>query len=220
MRFLHIDREDIHARGKVTLERTEESGMDSITLTIHALPPTYAQDAEMEVPSPQRPRIGISRNKKGIIDKDGQGRPIMLYDEENPDYQAELREVQQLQAVKMIVDALDPAEAKFETRRDSMPPKEYYKRIREEMREYGLSLGDYVTLVRAITNVSNLSEEDVEAAGLDFFGTASSRRRSSNIGSAGRWAGASTAGQPSPSENAPDGSQKIDSSEPLTVTGT
>lgn len=216
MRFLHIDREDIHARGKVTLDRPES--MEPVTLTIHALPPTYAQDAEKEVPSPERRRLGLSRNKKGIIDKDAQNRPIMLYDDENPEYVAALREVNELQSIKMIYDALDPQEVEFETKRDSMPPRKFYERVRAELHEIGFSVGDLVRLVKAIVELSNLTDEDIEAAGLDFFGTESSRRRMKSAGSSGQWADSGTSGQSSQSESVPSGSPTTGSNEIASAT--
>lgn len=203
MRLLHVECADIHNRGTVTIERDPDSGIEPITLTIHALPPTYGQDAEKEVPSPKPPRLGLSRNKKGMLDKDEQNRPIMLYDDDDPEYLFELREVQQLQAMKMIVDAMDPGEVQFETTRDGMPPRKYYEAIRGELIKYGFSLGDYVNLVKAISRVSNLKEEDVAAARLDFFEMPDSRRRSSSGASAGKWAGDTPTGQPSPKTNEP-----------------
>lgn len=206
MRLLHIEAADIHNRDVITLNRSEESGLKPITLTIHALSPTHAQDAEIEIPSPRPPKVGFVRNKRGMLDKDEMNRPIMEYDDDEPAYQAELREVQQLQAMKMIVDALDPGEVEFETKKGNTPPRQYYERIRDEMTKYGFSLGDYVTLIKAIARVSNLKEEDIAAARLDFFEGKESHRRTSSIGSSGRWAGHTETGPSSTSPSEPDGS--------------
>lgn len=171
MRLAQTEATNIRNRSTVTLERSEESGLEPITLTIYALPPTYADEAEAEIPSPNPPFKGLSRNKKGRLDKDDQGRPIKLYDEQDPGYVKESQVVKQLQSVKMVVDALDLKEANFETQKEGMDPKDYYTAIRQEMKDYGFSIGDLVKLIEAVAAVSNIDEETAGKAKADFFET-------------------------------------------------
>jgi hypothetical protein len=170
MRLKNLDLTSIQNKTTFTLERAEDSGLPSITFTLHALSPDYPDEAENEIPSPKAPRLGVSRDKKGRIDKDAQGRPVMLYDEQDEEYQKKLRNVNSLQAMKMIVDALDPDEVQFAVSRDGMTPAEYYAAVRREMTAFGISLGDYSALIKAVAAVSNLDEKDIKAARADFFG--------------------------------------------------
>lgn len=171
MRLAQTEATSIRNRGTITLERAEESGLEPIRLTIYALPPTYADEAEAEIPSPRAPFKGFSRNKKGRLDKDDQGRPIKMYDEQDPDYVTESAAVKQLQSVKMVVDALDPSEVSFETQRNGQPPREYYAAVRQEMTAFGFSIGDMVKLIEAVAEVSNIDQETTDQAKSDFFET-------------------------------------------------
>lgn len=171
MRLAQTEATNIRNRATITLERSKESGLEPITLTIYALPPTYADEAEAEIPSPRAPFKGVSRNKKGRLDKDDQGRPIKLYDEQDPEYVKESGIVKQLQSVKMVVDALDPDEVSFETEKNGQQPMEFYAAVRREMTAFGFSIGDIVKLIEAVAEVSNIDQETTDQAKADFFET-------------------------------------------------
>ena len=171
MRLAQTEATNSRNRSTVTLKRNEASGIPPISLTVYALPPTYVDDAEVEIPSPTPPVKGWVRDRKGRLDKDGRGRPIKNYDEDDPEYQKQLRVARQLQSVKMVYDALDPTEITFETSRDGKTPAAYYAGIREELMAFGFSVGDLVTLVQAVTETSGLDEEMAERARADFFET-------------------------------------------------
>jgi len=171
VRLAQTEATNIRNRSTVTLERSEESGLEPIKLTIYALPPTYGDEAEAELPSPKSPYQGFSRNKKGRLDKDDQGKPIKMYDEQDAEYVKESQIVRQLQSVKMVVDALDPSEVEFTSHKDESNPKEYYASIRQEMTDFGFSVGDMVKLIEAVAEVSNIDEETAGKAKADFFET-------------------------------------------------
>lgn len=164
MRLAQTERTNIRNRTTVTLEREDES----VTLTVYALPPTYADEAEEELPSPQPRKLGVSRDKKGRLDKDEMGRPVYDYDEDDEQYKRDLRAVKELQSIKMIVDALDPEEVSFEAKKDANP-RLYYEAVRREMTSFGFSIGDIVAIVKAVGRVSGIDDEAMKAARTDFF---------------------------------------------------
>lgn len=168
MRLVQTEATNIRNRSTVTLERSEESGLEPINLTIYALPPTHADEAEAEIPSPQPPFKGLSRNRKGRLDKNDEGKPIKMYDEHDPEYVKESQAVRQLQSLKMVIDALDPNEVSFETQRDGVEPRAYYEAVRQEMTDYGVSLGDLVKLIEAVADVSAIDTETANKAKADF----------------------------------------------------
>lgn len=155
-------------RAKATVELPRPDG--PIRLTVYALPPDYPEQAERELPSPSPKRKGFHTIGKRLA-KDGRGRPIPLYDEEDPAYKAELNRMQMLQSVKMIHAALDPSEVTFETSPNGQNPVEFYQAIRAEMAAFGFSVGDLSHLVEGVADVSNIDRGDLAAATSDFFAT-------------------------------------------------
>jgi len=157
----------------VDLRRKEHK----VQLTVRALQSDFMTDSEKEIPSPVPPRLGISRDKKGRIDRDpATGRPVMLYDEEDHAYIAAASEAKVLQTFKLIVDALDPSEVTFEAKRDDFDTAaEFYQACRREMDALGFSIADYTALAKAVADVSDISEEDLAVAEAGFFEKGSSR---------------------------------------------
>lgn len=180
MRLTNIDQTSIRNKSVVTLERSSESGLPDIRLTIYALPPTYPDDAEAELPSPQARFTGFAKDGKGRVEKDANNKPVKLYDDDDPDYLKELARVRQLQSIKMIYDATDHDEIQFDAKLDSQKPEEFYTAIRQEMNDFGFSLGDFVALIEAVSEVSGIDDEDLEAARTDFFEPAISPSASSS----------------------------------------
>ena len=167
MRLLQDDRTSVRNVNRVELKRASDK---ALTLTVRALSPTYPEDAERELPSPVAPFRGeYIRDKRGRIEKDERGQPIRVLDEQDPKYLADVRETQQLQTVKMIVDALDPAEVQFTISRDGIDPKTYYQAVRQEFTAFGFSIGDLAALVRAVAEVSGIDDGAIRAARADFF---------------------------------------------------
>ena len=167
MKLLNDDRTSVRNVTQVILRRV---GGYTVTLTVRALLPTYPEDAERELPSPVLPWKGeFVRDKRGKVEKNERGHPIKIHDDQDPKYLAELREVQQLQTVKMIVDALDPAEVQFTATRDGQDPQAYYRAVRAELAAFGFSVGDLAALVRAVAEVSGIDEVAIRSARADFF---------------------------------------------------
>lgn len=140
----------------------------AIVLRVHNLPPDYGESVESELPTPVATRAGWEKDEKGRLVQGPDGRPLPKYLTDDGGYRKRLREVQQLQAVKMIVDALVPGQIEFGVRREDEEPMEYYRAIRQEMKEFGFGVGDFVALVTAISDVSGVSEEEVKAATAGF----------------------------------------------------
>lgn len=142
---------------------------DVIALRFRALPPTYADDAEGVLPSPDPPRVGPLRGKGGIIERDGAGRPIIEYNELDAKYVSDTRNVNELQGIKMIVDAALPDQFAFSAELNGAGDHVlYYETIRTELAEFGFNLGDVMRMIRAIRQVSGISDADMKA-GLEGF---------------------------------------------------
>lgn len=162
--------------------RPEGWGDDAppITLTVRSLPPDYGEKTEELLPSPTPPRLGPEM-VNGRVVRDEDNRPLIKYDEHNPEYRKELRETNQLQSVKMILDGLMPGQIEFET--PGSPEEDaraFYRGIRDEMTAFGFGLGDHLRLVEEIARVSNIDERDLEGATAGFFEKESSPSSSSN----------------------------------------
>lgn len=204
MRLKGYSGEFIRDYRKITLDRPD--GTPPVMLTVHALPSTFMDEAELEIPSPTPPKLGVSRNKKGRIDRDAvSGRPLILYDEQDPDYLREVAKVRVLQTFKMIIDALDPDEIEFEADKPSMTPRAYYEACRKEMDAFGFSLGDYNALMQAVSDLTGVSEEDMQLAESDFFKRARLPSDSLNTKSVKPWGGTTGAGLGSVESIEPDG---------------
>ena len=168
MRLLKLGADVTSIRDHRTVMLSRGNGQQ-ITLTVRALPSSYLEDAEAEIPSPQPPPLGVSRNKRGQIDKDpATGRPIMLYDEQEIDYVRGVARARTLQTFKMIVDSLDPDEVTFEADKSKLAPAEYYAACRAEMDDMGFGLADISALMTAVAELSDLTTADLEVEERDF----------------------------------------------------
>lgn len=166
MRIKGHDAANIRDHTTVTLPR--RAGQP-ITLKLYALPSSYMDAAEREIPSPQPPQLGPLRDRKGRPEFDAAtGRAIILYNDRDPKYQADLGAAKVLQTFKMIVDSLDPDQVQFSAKKDA-DPKAYYEACRREMDELGFGLADYQVLAKAVAELSALSSDDVKVAESDFL---------------------------------------------------
>ena len=165
MRIEGHDAKSIKPTADVVLKRAT----GDITLTVGALTPDFADKQEADLPSPQPRRIGFAKNKRGVVQlHPTTGKPIVTYDEDDPAYKAKRSKIQQLQTVKMIVDALEPGQLVFDTKRGG-DALEYYEGVRSEMVSFGFTVGDFRVLLDAITEVSGMDDEELEEATADFF---------------------------------------------------
>lgn len=168
MRLTNDDRANI--RDHTVVELARKSG-PPIKLTLWSVGPDYMERAEAELPSPVPKRTGFVKDRRGQLQiKDG--RPVPLYDTEDPTFRRETKRIGRLQTIKMIHDALDPSEVQFTVERNGGDPAAYYEAIERELHEFGFSLGDLKTLMDGVVEVSNMRREDVDAAKADFFETA------------------------------------------------
>lgn len=164
MRIKGHDATSIKPTRDVALRR--EDG--DITLIVSALTPDFADKQEADLPSPQPRRLGFAKDKRGVQLHPTTGKPIVLYDEEDPGYLTKRSKMAQLQTVKMIVDAIEPDQLVFNTKLGP-DPIEYYEGIRSEMVSFGFTVGDFRALLDAITDVSGMDDEELEEATADFF---------------------------------------------------
>jgi len=165
MRIQGLEARSIRNETIVTLPRVN---MDDIEITVVAIPQTVVDDAEQELPTPQPRRKGPLRGRKGRVETDAAGRVIYEYDAEDPKYLAELQAVGQLQAVRLIMKGVKPGQFEFDAKMGA-DPRAYYEAVRREMADFGISIGDIVTIANAINEISGISDDEMRAATEDFF---------------------------------------------------
>lgn len=165
------DVNDITDRRTVLL-REDDPDLPDIELTLEALPPDWDDEVERELPSPNPPRVGVEKKSSGrpVFDPDT-GRPVPRYDEHDEGFLRERREINKLQSVKMVVDGLADGEVAFDATFDPNNPRDYYRDVLREMKEFGFGMGDLVTVIEEIGELSGISEDELDRAKRDFFET-------------------------------------------------
>ena len=139
-----------------------------MTIQIQALPPDYDDAVEAELPSPQPGRLGVEKDENGKVILDENQKPIIRYEDDDPAHIKAANENGKLHAIYLLVKGLVPGQIEFETERDPDKPREFYKAIMGELRDFGFSMGDLLKFVRAISKLSGITEEDIKAAEADF----------------------------------------------------
>ena len=93
----------------------------------------------------------------------------MEYNDLDPKYVAAVRNINELQGIRMIVDAALPDQFAFAAELNGAGNHvQYYEAIRAELSEFGFSIGDVMVMVRAIRKVSGISDADMKA-GVEGF---------------------------------------------------
>jgi len=172
MRLKNHEVQSIRETGQFVLRDDEEHG--TIVLEIQALPPDFDEETEEQLPTPQPKRLGPERDKKGRVVLGTDGKPVIRYDESDSAYRESRREHTKLQAVKIVLDGVRPGQMEFSTAKpEGGDWPAFYRDALLEMKAFGFSLGDILDLVKAITNLSNIGEEEVKRAEEVFFEAAS-----------------------------------------------
>ena len=162
MRLGNYDVETIRTSDRVILR-------DGIEVEIQPLPPDWDDLVARELPPPRPKQIDVERDRKGKILHDDTGRPIPKYDVENEGYQRALARHQKRQALHMLLTGLAPGEMLFDAERGE-DLGAYLDAVLEELKAFGFSMGDLIRVVKAIGNLSGLTDEDLEVAERSFFG--------------------------------------------------
>ncbi len=156
----------IHQKETVQLR----NGDQPIEWEICALPPDYDDTSEAELSTPMPRRLGIETSgpkNRPVIDPET-GRAVIKYDDQDIGYLKELRETKKLQVVKMLVDGSAPGQVQFESQLDPADPKAHYRAVLQELKEFGFSMGDLLTIINRIGTLSNLGEDEVKSAEAGF----------------------------------------------------
>ncbi len=139
----------------VTLGRP---GGKSVTLTVSALPLGYWDDVEQWIPEPRPPQSGFVRDTDRALAKDAQGRPVAEYDRDDPKYLAACKRATILQNALCIAEALqNEPKVTFDAKPSRNRMEKYAEALIDEMKEFGLSDGDQVAILRAVGTASSIS---------------------------------------------------------------
>ena len=146
------------------------NGDQPIEWEIQALPPDYDDTTEAELPSPIPPRLGVETKgpkERPVLDADT-GRPLIKYNETDPDYRKLVRETNKLQAIKMFLDGSVAGQVEFDSQLDMSDARLHYRAVLRELKEFGFSMGDVLTIVGRIATLSGLGEDEVKKAEAGF----------------------------------------------------
>ena len=154
---------DVH-----TIRQSEKFRLrPDVEIEIQSLPPDYDDTVEIELPAPEATRLGIEKDGKGKAVLDDQGRTVMRYDTEDADYKRAVTRHGKLQAIKILVDGIAPGQIDFEATLGEDAPA-YYQAVLQELKAFGFGLGDVLSVVKAVSDLSGISDEDMRAAEADF----------------------------------------------------
>jgi len=120
---------------------------------------------------------GYAREKSGtkgksVLVRDPMtGRPLPMYDEADPAFQAKRRERNQLSTTAMLHYAMGAdANIAWTSKRDTFASDvDFYKAVYKEIVDFGFSIGDFTMMVEFILDISNLRTDDLKEAKEDFL---------------------------------------------------
>ena len=155
-------------REKKTITLMNQDGVE-VELEIQDLPPTYGSDVEAVLPTPKPTVSGPLKDSKGRIERDERtGKPILLYDDTDPDYLRTKSENQTLQLVLLVVAGAVDGQLEFDTPLVEGDEKAFYRGALEEMKAFGFGLGQVTRIAQAVKDLSGITDEDVARANADF----------------------------------------------------
>lgn len=158
------------AVGEVTIAR---QGVDNpITFRIQAIPCGFTDYVTQVFPDPVPPEKYRRTQGSNKIIKDRSGKPVTYVDRHDPLFIAAEREASRLQMVAMVAEGLKgDSQVTWETPLSlrEQDPATYYQRIYHEWREFGLTEPDLARVLRAVTELSNLTAEDAEEVAESFL---------------------------------------------------
>lgn len=167
------DRTKALAQHTVRIPRPGANNNNDIVLNIQALPLGYQETLEEYIPTPGMAKyckqLGPARDEKGQVIKEG-GQILYRYDTDDPRYKKAIIRANTLQTVAMFYRAVQDVNADmvFEAQPNGDMPR-FYSDLHDELREFGLTIGDINVVVRAALRLSNIGEEVVEQTKQDFL---------------------------------------------------
>lgn len=151
----------------VTFSRVvNDEGQETISFLLTGLPIGYFEGIEKELPSPNPPQKGFVRNKDGRFVKNENGQPIPFFDEHDLEYKKESREISKLQSVAMLYQSLlqDPGVEWDTNFVDTKDKKVFYQKILQELKDFGLTMGELAELFKEVSQLSNLTGKEIDEA--------------------------------------------------------
>lgn len=136
-------------------------GGEVISIFFKAMPLGLEEAAQQRFPDPEPP-VDYARDIRGRLIKDTETGQYVTRVVESEDYKEKKRIATRRQMMFMVCTALDDPDWEFETPTSEGP--EYYDAIFEELKAAGFSAGDLMLMFKKIVELSNMSEEAVEAA--------------------------------------------------------
>ena len=154
---------------RVTRGGDDVVGAEVFEFKVTGLPFGSEEETARLLPGPKMPMRQAT--KDGKLARDHKGLPIMEPDPDDPEYVAETKRVNRLQSVRLLYLSLkgDPA-VEFEATRDTcQSEEEFCEKILAELRAFPLTMGEVLSLVHAMQEISGMSREELEAARAAFF---------------------------------------------------
>ena len=141
-------------------------GGEEISFLVTALPLGYAETMEEMIPSPKAPKKGFLRDHKQKIIRDGNGIGLPFLDEDDPVYIKELNRVNKAQTMFMVHKALEKdTNVEWCAKREDFPEGiEFYEALFCEMKEIGITMGEFGQLIECVSKLSNLDVAEIEEA--------------------------------------------------------
>lgn len=144
---------------KINIELETSAGL--LSLSVDPLPIGFYDRMSRLFVLPEPPISGFARNKKGKLERDENGQPIKLRDEENEEYLEKKAKVQQRQNTYILYSLLssDP-DIEFNTEILPSDPDigEKLEVVYQELADAGMSEGQQFQILTALNKASGLDE--------------------------------------------------------------
>ena len=151
-----------------TILLTKRDGED-IDLEIQDIPPTYADEMQTVLPTPQPKVKGPMRDAKGRIERDERtGKPILLYEDDDPAYLRAKAQIETLQLVYLVTEGVTAGQLEFDAQLNPSNPRAFYEAALAEMKAFGFGLGQVTHIAQAVRQLAGITDEDMEKANAGF----------------------------------------------------
>lgn len=170
---MKIDGYDVNGPARTTV-RLDRPGKP-LEIEVEAFP--FGFDVAELLPFPQPPATGI-RKKNGEVLRDAHGDPLIVRDENDPDYRREKDRVFWLRMAAMFYYAVLPCgKVKFETSGDPKEnPQAFFAKVADEIEASWIASADVDRVIEAVRELSAFNRTEAEAAERSFFPAASCLR--------------------------------------------
>ena len=149
-----------------TLDVQDDVG-EIFTFVLTPPPIDFFQKVEKIIPTPTPPKT-FARDSRGKLEKDENGRAIVIRDEDDAKYKERVRDAQQLQSTALVHESLrNDKNIEFDTKLPEEPDEQFYKAIRKEILEL-IPMPVFLKLVEKASSLLSISEEVIEEAKESF----------------------------------------------------